>query len=134
MSLNRSQLYFEFPGKTAPQKILLRADKNFRSDFRVRMDERVDWFSVSPSEGRIRDGREITFTVTLHPEKMKRAKRYKDAFLVRMADGFSRPVMVYADMRGSKELRAKESGVLLEISDDEMRNAGEYDKGISRDR
>ncbi|OQA83165.1 MAG: hypothetical protein BWY31_02960 [Lentisphaerae bacterium ADurb.Bin242] len=127
--LNRSQIHFEFPGKTTPQKLILRAEKNFHSEFKVRKDERGDWFSVTPSEGGVRNGKEIVFIVTLHPEKMRRAKRYKDAFLVRMADGFSRPVMVYADMRESKELRAKEKGVLLEIQADAMRNAGIYEKG-----
>ncbi len=126
---DRSQLYFEFPGKTVPQKLTLRAEKGFRSEFNVRKDDRVDWFSVSPSEGVVQDGKEIVFTVTLHPEKMARAKRYKDAFLIRMSDGFSRPVMVYADMRESKELRAKEKGVFLEIPADKMQNAGVYEKG-----
>lgn len=127
--LDRSQLYFEFPGKTAPQKLTLRAEKGFRSEFNVRKDDRVDWFSVSPSEGVVQDGKEIVFTVTLHPEKMARAKQYKDAFLIRMSDGFSRPVMVYADMRESKELRAKEKGVFLEIPAGKMQNAGVYEKG-----
>jgi len=127
--LSRSQIDFEFPGKTVPQRLTLRAEKGFHSEFKVRKDERVDWFSVSPSEGVVRDGKEIVFTVTLHPEKMSRAKRYKDAFLIRMPDGFSRPVMVYADMRESKELHAKEQGVLLETAADAMRNAGAYEKG-----
>ena len=123
VSVNRSQIRFHFPGKTAPETLILKAEGAFHSGFRIRKNEGVDWFSVTPEQGTIRAGEELAFTIKLHPEKMPRAQRYKDAFLIRMPDGFSRPVMVYADMRESGELRAKEKGVFLSI------DAGELEYG-----
>ena len=126
VSVNRSQIRFHFPGKTAPETLILKAEGAFHSGFRIRKNEGVDWFSVTPEQGTIRAGEELAFTIKLHPEKMPRAKRYKDAFLIRMPDGFSRPVMVYADMRESGELRAKEKGVFLSIDAGELENAKDY--------
>ena len=117
--LDRQQVILSGKRKTAT--VTATAEKDFDSPFRIRVNDGVEWFRVSPQQGRL--NAETKFTVTLRPEKMNSAKRYCDAFLIRFPNGLSRPVSVYADMRDAPELRAKEKGVTLEIPAEKLENA-----------
>lgn len=123
--LDRQQVILSGKRKTAT--VTATAEKDFDSPFRIRVNDGVEWFRVSPQQGRL--NAETKFTVTLRPEKMNSAKRYCDAFLIRFPNGLSRPVSVYADMRDSPELRAKEKGVTLEIPAEKLENAGIFSPG-----
>ena len=113
-----------FGQKRDPVTVKAGARNGFSSPFRIRINEGVDWFRVSPSEGVL--NAETVFTVTLHPEKLRMAKRYSGAFLIRFPNGLSRPVTVYADLRNAPELKAKETAVICETAAKDLEGAGSY--------
>ena len=122
--LDRQQASFQYPDRLEPVKIKITAPKNYRSIFQIKINEDVKWFSVTPGTGELMDGQ--TVFIKLHPERMQRAKLYKDAFLLRMKNGFSRPVTVFADMRKSAELRSREHGFFLKKAAAELVNSSLY--------
>ena len=71
-------------------------DKAFSSRYRIAKNDAFDWFNVTPKAGVLRSGQTITFTVTLRPDKMTARTLYRGAFLIRLENGYSRPVIVYA--------------------------------------
>lgn len=81
--------------KTAGEtKITARATKP--QPFRIRKNLDSKWFTVTPSEGVLKEG-DNEFTITFHPRKMKRRRQWRGAFLVRTPEGLSRCVSVYAE-------------------------------------
>jgi len=70
--------------------------EGFLSPYRIAQNEAFDWFTVTPQQGLLRSGESITFEVKVLPEKMRTRQIYRGAFLVRLANGYSRPVTVYA--------------------------------------
>lgn len=86
--------------------------KDFSAPFRVRQNEAFDWFEVTPETGTLRSGETVRFTVRLLPEKMEGKHRFRGAFQIRLADGFSRPVSVYADMPGFRPETRPEAGAV----------------------
>ena len=71
--------------------------KNFKSAYSVRKNAAFDWFEVTPAQGVLKSGEKITFTVKFNPGKMNERRVYRGAFSIRLANGFSRVVSVYAD-------------------------------------
>ena len=64
--------------------------------FAVAKGADMDWFAVSPASGVLRKGARQAFTLSFDPAKMTDRRDWRGAFLVRGADGFSRPVSVFA--------------------------------------
>ena len=64
--------------------------------YKVRKNFDSDWFTVTPSEGKLKEG-DNAFTVTFHPSKMSGRRHWRSAFLVRTPEGLSRCVSVYAE-------------------------------------
>ena len=64
--------------------------------YKVRKNLDADWFSVTPSEGKLREG-DNNFTVTFYPSRMSGRRHWRSAFLVRTPEGLSRCVSVYAE-------------------------------------
>ena len=98
--LDRYQLAFSASDiDTAPAKSVTATVKGeaFSSRYRIAKNDAFDWFRVTPEDGVLESGRTLRTTVTLLPEKMRGRKIYSGAFLVRLANGYSRPVMVYAE-------------------------------------
>jgi len=62
--------------------------------FRILKNPAFDFFSVSPQEGRLEPGQTLKLDIRLL--KTDKPLRYKGAFIVKLDDGFSRPVIVYA--------------------------------------
>ncbi|MFA7158615.1 MAG: hypothetical protein WC299_04870 [Kiritimatiellia bacterium] len=121
--LDRQQVSFKYPDRLAEVSLRMTAAPGYRSEFRVRINDDVKWFNVVSPAGELKEGESVDLTVRIDMEKMARAKRYKDAFIVRMPDGLSRPVMVYADMRGAEELRQRETGCFLETTAARLENS-----------
>ncbi len=65
--------------------------------FQIRQNDDSDWFEVSPASGILRSGEPQEFQVKLLPEKMNQRRFFRGALLVRFADGFSRPLSIYAE-------------------------------------
>ncbi len=86
--------------------------EGFAEPFTVRRNEAFDWFEVTPGSGTLRSGETVDFTVRLKPEKMRDRRRYRGAFQVRLADGFSRPVSVYAEMPDFRPVIRPEAGAV----------------------
>ena len=87
-------------GAATPAQVKVTANvggKNFKSAFSVRKNDVFDWFEVSPAKGVFKSGDKVSFTVKFKPEKMKERRIYRGAFSVRLANGLSRVVAVYAD-------------------------------------
>ncbi|MBR7119908.1 MAG: right-handed parallel beta-helix repeat-containing protein [Lentisphaeria bacterium] len=68
----------------------------FQSAYTIRQNDVFDWFEVTPANGVFKSGEKVTFTVKFKPEKMKKLHNYRGAFLIRLANGFSRVVAVRA--------------------------------------
>ena len=81
----------------APESVQITASvggKNFKSAYAIRKNPGFDWFEVTPANGIMKSGDKIVFTVKFNPRKMNNSFNYRGAFLVRLANGFSRPVTV----------------------------------------
>jgi hypothetical protein len=88
-------------------------DESFSSEYAIAQNEAHDWFRVSPQGGTLESGHEVTFTVTLLPEKMDNRPVHRGAFLVRLASGYSRPVMVYARSEVVPVVKPSREGVFV---------------------
>lgn len=73
----------------------------FRQSFTIVKTDAADWFEVFPSSGILQTGQSITFSVKLKKERLPERRNWRGAFLIRFADGLSRPVAVYAKACGS---------------------------------
>ena len=97
--LDRHQLGFSAAETKARQpktvNVSVKGD-GFSTPYRIAKNSAFDWFSVTPENGVLQTGKAVTFTVSMHPEKMRSRATYKGAFLIRLPNGYSRPVMVYA--------------------------------------
>lgn len=96
------------PGKTTETFTVKVKGDDFRSQFKTRKNRDFDWFDVSPGEGVLESGKELEFTVSLDPDKMPKANLYRGMLLVRLPNGYSRPVSVYADFRACPIRLARE--------------------------
>ncbi len=65
--------------------------------FRIQQNQTADFFTVTPNSGTLTPGKAVELTITIHPEKLKHARNYRAAFLIRTPEGLSRPVSVSAD-------------------------------------
>lgn len=99
VSVNAGKLNFQVKnGHADVQKIAVSVGgNNFRSNYRIALNRAFDWLEVTPSSGVFRSGDRVEFSVKLHPEKMTERSMYRGAFLIRLENGFSRPVSVYAE-------------------------------------
>lgn len=86
-------------GSVHPSKAEITATvtgNDFKSEYSIRKNPEFDWFEVTPSSGVFESGKKVTFTIRFVPEKMTVNHNYRGAFLVRLNNGFSRPVTVSA--------------------------------------
>lgn len=87
-------------GKALPAEIKITATvggKNFKSAYTINKNKVFEWLDITPAKGILKSGDKITFTVKFIPEKMNNRQFYRGAFSLRLADGFSRVVAVYAE-------------------------------------
>lgn len=99
LSADRYQINFDTSDFLSARPIQVRVQvggQGFVSRFRVAKNEVFDWFDVSPSEGTLRSGDEITFTVKPNPTRMRKRPVLRAVFLVRLESGYSLPITVYA--------------------------------------
>jgi hypothetical protein len=82
----------------------------YRMPFKVCANDDMDWFAVSPAAGVVESGKDIVFTVTFDPARMTGRRMWRGAFLVRTADGFSRPVTLYAETDHVPPIKAEKPG------------------------
>jgi hypothetical protein len=79
-------------GVASPQAITVMAKGGDRPcAFRIEKNDDFDWIEVSPARGVVPTKGTLAFTVKVRPERMTNRRNYRGAFLVRTADGLSRP-------------------------------------------
>jgi hypothetical protein len=115
--LDRYQLEFSSANSpTASSRSVTAAvgGEGFSSEYAIAQNDAFDWFRVSPIGGVLESGQKVKFTVTLVPDKMRTRPIYRGAFLIRMASGYSRPVMVYAETNAAPVVKPSREGVFVE--------------------
>ena len=86
-------------GKAAPAEFKVTCTvggTDFKANYSIRKNFDFDWFTVTPANGVMKSGDKIVFTVKVLPGKMNRRHDYRGAFIVRLDNGFSRGVSLYA--------------------------------------
>ena len=71
-------------------------------------NEASRFFQVSPDRGTLAYGKPVKLTVSVKPEKITTARIHSGAFLIRLPNGLSRPVSVYADSTQNEALLRKD--------------------------
>ncbi len=114
--VDRSQLVFSRKVSAAASLSVTATVDNpdFSSEYTIAQNEAFDWFRVSPPSGTLQSGQKVTFTVTLIPDKMQNRSVFRGAFLIRLASGYSRPVMVYAEADAAFPVKPSREGVFVE--------------------
>ncbi|WP_157836968.1 right-handed parallel beta-helix repeat-containing protein [Geminisphaera colitermitum] len=80
----------------------------FRSDFQVLRNEASRFIHVTPERGTLAHGQPFTLTVAIDPAHITSARINAGAFLVRLPDGFSRVLTIYADSTRDLKLLARD--------------------------
>ncbi|MHC4403024.1 MAG: right-handed parallel beta-helix repeat-containing protein [Planctomycetota bacterium] len=117
VSLDRYQLVFSPAASAAARSRPVTATVNgegFSSEYGIAQNDAFDWFNVSPHSGTLESGQKVTFTVTLVPDKMQNRSIFRGAFLIRLANGYSRPVMVYVETDVVPAVKPSREGVFVE--------------------
>jgi hypothetical protein len=128
LTLDRYRLNFTVENGTAssPQSVTARVGgTGFSADYTIRQNQAFDWFSVSPPSGTMTSGDTIRLTVTLKPEQMTRHKSYKGAFLIRLANGLSRPVAIYAQTDAPGPITPRKDGTITIYAEAEKPSGGQ---------
>jgi hypothetical protein len=127
VQLDRNQLQFTAAETAAAATKAVTAKvlgPGFSGRYRIAQNDAFDWFTVTPAEGVLESGRSESFTVTLRPERMTARALYKGAFLIRLASGFSRPVMVYAATGYQQAMKPAREGVWTQFIEAEAPTGG----------
>lgn len=127
VQLDRNQLQFTAAETAAAAAKTVTATvqgPGFTSRYRIAQNEAFNWFTVTPSDGVLESGRPIAFTVSLRRERMTARALYKGAFLVRLASGYSRPVMVYAATGYQQAVKPARDGVWTQFIEAEAPTGG----------
>ena len=128
VSLDRYQLPFSPTDSAAASARSVTATvhgEGFSSAYTIAQNDVFDWFHVSPRRGTLESGQKTTFTVTLVPDKMHGSPVYRGAFLIRLADGYSRAVMVYAQTDVVPPAKPSREGVFVQYIEAETPSAAQ---------
>lgn len=100
----------EFPSvPAAPVSVTVTVtDPSFRSEFRIVRNEASRFIRVSPEKGTLAYGKPVVLTVSVDPKEITSARTNSGAFLIRLPNGLSRPVSVYADSTKDEVLLRKD--------------------------
>ena len=88
--------------------------------FRILQNTALDYFEVSPSQGVLRSGEPLELKVKLL--RKDENKRFKGAFVVKLDDGFSRPVTVYSGQDAEFNIAADTPGVIALLNPENAQN------------
>ena len=89
-------IHIEATGGAATVTLSLPADAPSPVAFHIRQNKVFDWFAVTPASGTLSPGKTLTLTVSIDAASISGRPNFRGAFLVRTANGLSRPVTVYA--------------------------------------
>ena len=98
--------------------------EGFSSPYRIAQNDAFDWFTVTPAQGVLRSGQTVPFTVSVVPDRMRTRRAYRGVFLVRLANGYSRPVTVYARTDFAPPLKPAADGSFVAYLEAEAPSGG----------
>lgn len=117
--LDKYQINFKFElsqditSQTITAKV--KGDAKFSEAFEIRKNNVFDWFSVEPSHGILKADGTTQFTISINKDKINKPGLYKGLFLIKLENGYSRPVTVYAKADGTEEIKKKSKEFALYI-------------------
>jgi hypothetical protein len=120
---NRHQINFATDGVRETVRVAVAGD-GFSSPFRIAKNEAFDWLRVTPEHGVLRSGETLELTVSVDRARMQDRALYKGAFLIRLPNGLSRPVMVYAKTDFVPAVKPTRDGVWVEYMEAETPSGG----------
>ncbi|MDD4537588.1 MAG: right-handed parallel beta-helix repeat-containing protein [Lentisphaeria bacterium] len=103
------------PEGIAPQRVVLSLREPGEAvPFTIRKNDSLDFLQVEPATGLVVYGQPLTLNVSIDVAKIPHAKQNSGSFLVRTANGLSRPVSVYVDASAHRALadRDRAQGVI----------------------
>jgi len=117
--LDKYQVNFKFDIGTDILSQALNANvkgvERFSGNFEVRKNNVFDWLTVEPSTGVFKENSNVQFKISINKDKIKKPGLYKGLFLIKLENGYSRPVTVYAKAEGKEEIKKKSEGFALYI-------------------
>ena len=127
VKLDKYQLNFSAGNNKAQTVQAAVGSKNFSSEYKIRKNKVFKWFTVTPSSGKLTSGNKINFTVKLKPEFMKERSLYRGVFLIRLKNGYSRPVSIYAKTDIKSLIKPQKEGFFtLYIEAEKSKKAKQY--------
>ena len=140
ISLDKYQLNFSSANSKAQNVLANIGGKNFSSKYKIRKNKVFNWFTVTPASGKLTSSNKINFTVKLKPEFMKNRSIYRGVFLIRLKNGYSRPVSIYAKTNVKQLVKPKKTGIYThyieaekpdatnsyQVNNDENASSGKY--------
>lgn len=104
VELDRKEINFTPVTRNKIFRFTMKAgEKGFNSTFKVHCND--DFFTVTPSQGKLKSGQSVTFTVKLNDKALQTARLYNGMVVLRFAEGFSKVLSVYADFRNDELLK-----------------------------
>ncbi len=98
-------------GVASPQSLTVTAKSDGAAcAFSIVKNDDFDWIDVSPASGVVPSNGTLKLKVSVKPERMANRRHYRGAFLVRTADGLSRPFSLYAETDFVPPYRAERDG------------------------
>ncbi|OGV35440.1 MAG: hypothetical protein A2020_06835 [Lentisphaerae bacterium GWF2_45_14] len=89
--------------------------EKFSEAFEIKKNNVFDWFTIEPSRGILNEKSNIRFKVSINKDKIKKPGFYRGLFLLKLENGYSRPVTVYAQTDGTEEIKKKSEQFALYI-------------------
>ena len=106
LELFTDRSFLDFGEKYAAEKVVLTSRKEIR--FKIVKNSEFTFFEVHPSAGVVTPGKPLELTVSILPEKFTQARINRGVFLVRTAEGLSRPVGIQVSSRSNRKLLKKD--------------------------
>lgn len=101
--------------------------------FRIVQPEGANAFRVRPESGTIPGNASLELEVEIRPENVQQARKNSSAFLIRTADGLSRPVSVTVDSRNHSELLKRDRKDVVYGVVRPVKNGAELEFSVSHD-
>lgn len=106
---------FNFVKSNSKKLLALIKGETFNMGFKIMKNKSSKWLSIKPEAGRFKSGDKKIFTVKVNSAKMLKSGINKAVFLIRLDNGFSRPVTVYAqNPQTLKKIKIKGAHVYIE--------------------
>ena len=115
------------PEGIAPQRVELSLREPGEAvSFTIRKNDSLDFLQVEPTAGVVTYGQPLTLNVRIDAAKIPFAKQNSGSFLVRTANGLSRPVSVYVDATAHRALAERDRAQGVIRADVKAQDDGSY--------